>query len=119
MQALKALVVGMGILIVLSMTVIGYGLMKKAEDPNFKFFNSGGEETAAVETASGPTAPSVGPMAPFGEIPLGLPEGCDIERAKLVGGGLMSIEVGPAGACDRVLVVDLPRARVLGTVRAR
>lgn len=114
MLALKALVIGLGILILIAMFLIGYGLVKKAEDPDFRFF----KQPSTAETRPAETGP-VGRLAPFGEIPLGLPEDCGIESTRLHRGGRLVVEVGPSGPCDRVLVVDLPQGRVLGTVRAR
>jgi len=53
MQALKGLVIGMGLLIVIGMGVLGYGLYKKATDPGFKFF----KDASTAETAA-PTLPA-------------------------------------------------------------
>lgn len=111
MQALKALVVGMGILIAVAVTAIGYGLMKKSENPEFKFFGGG-------DAALSPAPAAGAGLAPFGDISLGLPESCRIETARLRR-SLLVVQVGPASAeCDRVTVVDLKTGRVLGSVRA-
>ncbi|GAB6051878.1 hypothetical protein JCM17960_06980 [Magnetospira thiophila] len=112
MQALKALVAGMGVLIVIAMTVIGYGMIKKAEDPNFKFFEL---------AAEAPTAPPPQelPLAPFGEISLGLPEDCQIQSTQMPSKAQMLVLVGPSGPCNKALLVDLASGRVLGSLRAR
>ncbi len=110
MLALKTLVAGLGLLIVLAMTVIGYGLMKKAEDPDFSFFGPSAPPTPVVPTVAG--------LAPFGDIALGLPGDCVIAEAALVAESRMLLRVGGPGPCARAVVVDLPSGRVLGSVRA-
>ncbi|CCQ75044.1 hypothetical protein [Magnetospira sp. QH-2] len=127
MVALKALVIGMGILIVLGMGLMIYGIVKKGEDPNFKLF--GGKDAAVVQTAEEPVAapvpegparrPRRAPMEPFGEISLGLPENCEILSARPLRGTQMLVVTGPAGACSQALVVDLSAGRVIGSLRVR
>lgn len=123
MQALKGLVAGLAILIVIAMTTIAYGLYRKSDDPDFKFFSLGGDEPA--QTAQAPSAlpapassavPSAAPRA-FGDAVLSLPEGCTI--AAVTGdGSRIFLKIGPAGqACERVLVVDAANGSLLGTLK--
>lgn len=109
MRALKALVIGMAVLIVLVMGLMAYGLTKKASDPDFTFFDFAGEAApAAAESA---------PSAPFGDILLPLPPGCRIEDMRPDGGRLF-LRVGPPeGACPRIVVIDLSTGKVLGNVK--
>ncbi len=119
MLALKSLVVGLGLLIVVAMTVIGYGLMKKAEDPDFTFFRSDGAPAATAPAADSIPVAASGPLAPFGDVVLGLPEGCAIADARMLADRRMLLRVSGPGACARAVVVDLAAGRVLGHVRAR
>lgn len=116
MQALKGLVVGLTILIVVAMTVIAYGLYRKADEPDFKFFTFGGRESA--ETARPPALPGAAPATPraFGEVMLSLPEGCTI--ASVSGDGArIFLKIGPGGGCERVIVVDATSGGLLGTLK--
>ncbi|MBC8268788.1 MAG: hypothetical protein H8E36_08575 [Rhodospirillaceae bacterium] len=121
MQALKGLVVGLTILIIVAMTVIAYGLYRKADDPDFKFFSLGGDK--APEEATQPAivpSPAAQPGAlpkAFGEVMLSLPEGCVI--ASVTGDGTrMFLKIGPAGdTCERVIIVDATSGALLGTLK--
>jgi hypothetical protein len=113
MGALKGLVIGMGVLIVLVMGVIAYGLTRKAADPDFTFFDFAGKTTAAAPAA----VAAGGPSTPFGDVMLPLAPGCRIEDMRPDGGRLF-LRVGPAeGACPQVVVIDLASGKVLGNVK--
>lgn len=118
MQALKGLVGGLGILIVIGMTVIGYGLYRKAGDPGFKFFGSSDEKVTAV-TAS-PSAVPMLPAAPaqaFGEAMVGLPAGCTIDGVS-GDGARIYLRIGPATAeCQRVVVLNAATGAQIGVIR--
>ncbi len=125
MQALKGLVAGLGVLIVIAMTTIGYGLYRKADDPDFKFFSLGGE-TKSQETDQPPAlptpssvntaTPNMKPMA-FGDVMLSLPKGCVISNVSGDGTRIF-LKIGPSGpACERVLVVDAANGSLLGTLK--
>ncbi len=134
MQALKGLVAGMAILIVIAMSTIAYGLYRKADDPDFKFFSLGGDEAAQVATqpptvpapvssAAMPATASIASSAPapraFGEVMLSLPPGCAISAVS--GDGIrIFMKIGPAGPeCERVLVVDAANGSLLGTLKVQ
>jgi len=110
MRALKALVIGMAVLIVLVMGLMAYGLTKKASDPDFTFFDVAGNKApaATVEHAT---------LAPFGDVVLPLAPGCRIEDMRPDGGRLF-LRVGPdEGTCPRIVVIDLSTGKVLGNVK--
>lgn len=121
MPALKGLVIFMGVLIVMIMTVIAYGLYRKSSDPDFKFFSLGSDKAQPEKNmpTAIPTPPSGnGGNLAFGEIDLNLPEGCHI--ANVSGDGTrIFLKIGPAGPlCERVVVVDAGKGTVLGTLKA-
>lgn len=114
MQKLKSLVIGLGVLIFLGMTLLVYGFYQKANDPGWRMFSS-------------PSAPGrpAGPLTPFGEFDLKLPEGCVIGRIT-PDGDRAYIKIRPDGAkrgtsrggpCNRIVVIDVVRGQVLGTIK--
>ena len=124
MQALKVLVTMLTILIVIVMTVIAYGMYRKSGDPNFKFFELGGNSTAPDTTqlvAFGPPRGSIkaGVFSPkaFGEIMLSLPRGCNISTVSGDGYRIF-LKVGPTEPkCERVMVIDASNGALLGTLK--
>jgi|TARA_B100002003_G_scaffold78631_1_gene73559 hypothetical protein len=111
MQMLKSLAIGLAVLILLGMTLLVYGFYQKANDPGWRMFSS-------------QSAPS-GPGASFGELDLKLPEGCAIGRIT-PDGGRAYIKIRPHGAkrgtlmggpCNRIVVIDVVRGKVLGTIK--
>ena len=110
MQMLKGLVISLGMLILLGMMLLVYGFYPKANNPGWRMFSS-------------PSAP--GAAEPFGELDLKLPEGCVIGR--LTPDGVRAyIKVRPdgarrgtsqAGPCNRIVVIDVVRGQVLGTIK--
>ena len=124
MQALKVLVVMLTILIVIAVTVIVYGMYRKSGDPDFKFFELGGDSTALEKTQPPPLPATIGSMkavAPtpraFGEIMLSLPTGCNISTVS--GDGFrIFFKVGPAGPkCEQVIVMDANSGTLLATFK--
>ena len=115
MQMLKSLVIGLGGLILLVMTLLVYGIYQKANDPEWRMFSS----------PSAPGRPAGGPLTPFGELDLKLPEGCVIGRIT-PDGNRAYIKIRPDGAkrgtsmggpCNRIVVIDVVRGLVLGTIK--
>ena len=107
MQALKGLVMGMGVLIVIGMILLVYGLIQKASDPDFTFFGNSGP--AAVEKGAETASPA------FGDVVVPLAAGCEAidmraERNRLF------VRIGPAGACARIVAIDLTSGKILGNV---
>ena len=126
MNALKALVAVMGALIVGLMMVLGYGLYRKAADPDFRFFDLGGgtTETArpvgTTETArpvgTTETARPVGTPAPAVTAQsLGLPPTATVRTIEADSGRLF-IHVRLADGTERVFVVDAASGAVTATI---
>ncbi len=102
MQALKGLVVGLGVLIVISFGLLIYGIVAKIADPEFK--------VVAEKAGAPPAAP-----ASFGEVRLALPAGCTVVDMQTEGERLF-LRTGPAGVCERIVIVDVATGQPLGTL---
>jgi hypothetical protein len=125
MRWLKHLVIVLGIFIVAGLALLAYGFVKKAQDPDWKLLDIIVSRPAkppvdadtAVGTAPAGTQPyRPRPIEPFADIDLGLSEGCivvDVAPAR----GRAFLTIGPPGPCHRVIVVDIVKGRVLGTIR--
>ena len=99
MGALKGLVIGMGFLIVAGLGAVVTGLYIKAGEGEGRPFAS----------------PAASPLPSFGDVAVPLPAGCTIVEIEPDGERLY-IRTGPAGSCARVIVFDVVRGRVLGTL---
>jgi hypothetical protein len=106
MQALKALVIFMAVLIVAGMALLVYGLVTRT--------GGGGEGAFLADGGAGGEA---------GSLDLAVPEGCSIAGTDL-NGDRLAIRLEGLGEdlsgrdCQQVLVVDLASGRLLGRVRA-
>lgn len=107
-QVLKGLVIGMGILIVVGMGVLGYGLYKQAQELG----GGGGAEPATIGTKD--TKAKNG----FSEALLPIPAGCKIADIKPDGDRLYIITGGPEPACARIMIVDPKNGKIMGTLKA-
>ncbi len=105
MQALKALVIGLGLLVVAGMAGLGYGLYLKASNPDFRFFSGDGKESPAA-------------VKPFAGITLNLADGCHIAGMRGGGKDRLFLLIGPDGPCERVIVVDVKDGKIIGAVKA-
>ncbi|MCH7693151.1 MAG: hypothetical protein IID50_06870 [Proteobacteria bacterium] len=116
MQVLKGLVIGMGLLIAAGMALFAYGLYQKIADPEFTFFpGDTGDEAPAAAPAPADLAPRLAAPGAFGTIAVPLPEGCILARV-IPEGDRLYLRIGPAGRCERVVVVDVATGSVLGTI---
>jgi len=106
LKALKAIVIGMGILIAGAICLLAYGLYKKSVDPTWKLFGS--PRPVIGEAANTPPAA-------FGDVSLGLSPGCRIEDIS-ASGPRAFVRIGPDAACDAVIVIDLADGRILGRI---
>ncbi len=104
MRALKALVIGMGILIVLAFGLLIYGLVKRGAGP---------EAPAASSTGASSTVSS-GPAHPFGPVAIALPPGARIVDTR-TDQGRMILQLELAGGVRRLLVLDLSNGALVGS----
>lgn len=128
MQALKGLVIGLGLIIVLGMGLLVWGLYKKSEDPDFKMFDLSKVIEEAKEpapTLGAPLAPAAQPMSaptsaePWGNVALHLPQGCTIAEMAFDQGRLFlrsSPKGAPVGGCTRVTIIDPATGTIIGTI---
>lgn len=120
MQALKGIVIILGLTIVLAVGVLVWGLYKKSEDPGFKMFSFTASDPAGkAPPAAGAPAPA-GVILSWGTVSLNLPTGCAV-KDMTVQPGMLFVRSGAAGdapiaGCGRVTVLDPATGRVLGTV---
>ncbi len=105
MQALKALIIGMGLLILAGFGVVVVTLYNRATAPE----DSGGKAESAGDAAPAGSLPS------FGLARLGLPAGSRVVETTAEGGRLMLRVRGPAGA-ETIHVIDLATGARLGTI---
>jgi hypothetical protein len=104
MAMLKTLVVVMGFMIIAGVGLLGYGIYQKANNPDFTFFSTEPETTAAEPAKTG-----------LGDVSVSLPQGCSIVDMRPDGQRLF-LRIGPSGPCERVVVIDLDSGAVMGTV---
>ena len=120
MNALKALVVILTILIIVAVSVIAYGMFRKIDDPDFKFFELGGDKPSESVHSSihSNVSDSVRALTPevLGEIMVSIPSGCNIST--ITGDGLrIFIKIGPTELrCERVIILDSNNGNLLGTI---
>lgn len=109
MQALKGLVVGLGILIVIGFVLLIYGFYTSFTNPDFKVMADKRNEASAL--AGNREIPR--PRS-FGEVRISLPDGCTLIEMRPDGDRLY-LRTGPTGLCERIVVVDSGSGEVLGT----
>ena len=109
MQALKLVVVGLGVLIVISIGLLGWGFYTKLKrvDP--------ADGASAVAPPLAGSAPFQAPAAAaFGEVHFPLPPGCTAVEMRPAGDRLY-VRTGPTGLCERIIVFD-GAGRLLGSI---
>lgn len=110
MQAIKALVIGLGILIVAGIVLLAYAFYARMTDPEFRLMKTERQQAAAARASQRAEG--------FGQASLDLPEGCSIVELQPDGKWLY-LRVGPPGPCERVVIVDPLSGRVQGSLVAR
>ena len=111
MQALKLVVVGLGVLIVISIGLLGWGFYTKLKRSDADA--GGGAGTVSPPLAGTPAAPAA-PGAAFGEVHYPLPAGCAAVEMRPSGDRLY-VRTGPTGVCERIIVFD-GAGRLLGSI---
>lgn len=108
MPILKGIVIALGVLIVAGMALLAYGVATKVRAP-------------ASSAAGAPSALPQPPAAGFGTVSVAVPKGCAFGPA-VADGDRVYLRLAPAGAaaptpaCERIIVLDMARGRVLGTI---
>lgn len=126
---LVSAVVGMGILIILGMIALVYGLIQKSDNPDFKFFDLATEvpeleqalkevEVPLVgkkkETVSNiPSATTSAPVQAFGDIRLEIPKGYKIVETDMDSQRLILRMVNTTGI-NRIMILDINSGAKLG-----
>ncbi len=109
MRALKAIVIGMAVLIFLAVVLIGYGLYKKSVEPGWKLFGKPTVVATPVDASA--------PLASVGDIRLGLGDGCVISDIRPDGRRVYVVTTGPEGNCNDVIVIDIQDGRIIGRIK--
>ena len=113
MQAIKSLVIGLGILIIAGLILLGYAFYSRTTDPEFRLMKEQREQQREQTSAAARSSQRAGDG--FGEAGISLPEGCSVVEM-IPGGKWLYLRAGPAGRCERVFVIDPSTGRVHGTI---
>ena len=105
MQFLKGIVIILGILIVIGVGLLSYGLIKKTTDPNWKFFSS------SKKLKSEPA------INAYPIINLNLPKDCKIINASPEGTKVF-LSITGTSICNKVIVVDTLKGKIITTIKA-
>lgn len=120
MGALKGLVIGLGLTIVLVVGLMVWGLYKKSEDPSFKMFTFSEKSTSSSSLSDGASAPMPSGIVPaWGTVSLNLPQGCAVTGVSAQGTRMLVLSGATDQAissCARVTVIETGTGRILGTV---
>ncbi|MCU0837359.1 MAG: hypothetical protein MUE49_01390 [Rhodospirillales bacterium] len=107
-QLVKLVVIGLGLLIIVGLGLLVYGVTSRVADPEFR---------VSKERGAGPVAPSA--LVPaFGEMRVPLPDGCTVVEM-VPDGDRLYLRTGPAGTCERILIIEAGSGRALGTLLLR
>jgi len=106
MQALKALVIVMGVVIVVGLTVVVVTIYNRLNRPAVQ---------TPASAASAVSAPQSESASGFGSAQLTVPEGCRVVEMVPAGDRLL-LRLGSPPRCDTILVVELATGRQLGTI---
>lgn len=107
MRALKGLVIGMGVLIVVGLTIVVVTIAMRL---------GGGEDGEPAAAPAERPAPARD-AASFGRLSLGVADSCTIADAVDSAGRLIVRLSGPGkDGCDQLVVVDPARGQVLGRI---
>ncbi|MBK1671438.1 hypothetical protein CKO28_25900 [Rhodovibrio sodomensis] len=120
-RALKGLVIGMGVLIVVGLTIVVVTIAMRLSGPEAadgQAAQAGSSATSATTATTARPAARPSGAQPFGALQLGMADSCRIADAVASGGTLVVRVEGPAqDGCGQLVVVDPAQGRVLGRIR--
>ena len=102
MQSIKALVIFMGLLILVGLGLLVYGMVNQVSEV------AGPDDPAAPNTPGG-----------FDEVEIPLPTGCSVVETRIDGDRLIVRTDGPDSyePCQKIIIIDLESGEILGRVR--
>ena len=109
MQALKALVIGMGILILVAMAVLAVTIYKRATTPGGETVMGDGSRTGGASGLS---------FGAFGSVDLPIPAGTQVEEMD-TGDSRLTLRLRLDDGSTRIMVVDFASGALLGTLVLR
>ena len=112
MQALKALVIIMGVLIVVGTTVVVVTIYNRMNRPGEGVVGGG---DAAPSAAMPAVAPPLAAPSEFAPATVAVPDGCRVIEMVPAGERLL-LRLGSISRCSRILVLDLNSGRLLGSI---
>lgn len=120
MRALKGLVIGMGILILIGFGVVVVGLIQRVGDDGDSTRPGQISGRPSAPLAGAPGTPLQGPSAApseatFGDVKVAIPAGAQVVATSTDSGRLV-VQLRLGGGATRVLVVDLATGRRLGAI---
>ncbi len=128
---LVSAVIGMGILIILGMVALVYGLIQKNDNPDFKFFDLAteapelekalkevevplvGKKTAAPQPAAPAPAAPIVPAKAFGDMRIEIPKGYKVVETEMDSQRLVLRLINAAGT-NRLMILDINTGAKLG-----
>jgi len=113
MQALKALVIFMGVVIVIGVAVVGVTIYNRMNRLGEAAPTS--EATVDSQAAAPAAAATDVPLPAFGDMSVPVPEGCRVVEMVPAGDRLL-LRLGSGQRCNRILVVDLATGTQLGSI---
>lgn len=111
MQALKAVVIILGVLIVLGTTVVIVTIYNRVSNRGDEAPPRTAQPTQAMQSAQ-PDRPE---LASFGTTEVTIPDGCRVMEMVPEGERLL-LRLGSIARCNRILVVDLRSGALLGSI---
>jgi hypothetical protein len=112
MQALKALVIFMGVVIVIGVAVVGVTIYNRMN----RLGETAPTSEATADSQATPPAVATGETLPaFGDTSVPLPDGCRVVEMVPAGNRLL-LHVGSPPRCNSILVVDLATGSLLGSI---
>lgn len=115
MQALKALVIFMGVLIVIGMGVLAYGLMMKFDEWQAKK-QAAPETPVAVEAPAPAASAAAAPAEAWpSDLKIAVPAGARVAET-VIGEGRMIVRLVLPDDSQRFLVFDIDAGRRLGAI---